>query len=158
MQIYLNFACNFFLIIVLLAWVWLPTRASRLLHKCREHDTICVLKLALLCRAGLKPMEPMQLHWAPRLGAPRHAACAGCSFLPDTPCTRELQKRLLNLIVSKKLSRLNEWWISSNHRMLSNVLSSNTRTLYLHSIMSHSLWITAQRVPVPRSCIGSRIC
>jgi len=26
------------------AWVRLSTRASRLLRKCREHDTICVLK------------------------------------------------------------------------------------------------------------------
>ena len=33
MQIYLNFTCNFFLIIDLLTWVWLATRASRLLHK-----------------------------------------------------------------------------------------------------------------------------
>ena len=33
-----------FLIIVLLAWVWLSTRASRLLHKCQENITICVLK------------------------------------------------------------------------------------------------------------------
>jgi len=34
--------------------------------------------MALVGRAGLKPMQPMQLHWAPRLwrphasGAPRH--------------------------------------------------------------------------------------
>ena len=28
--------------------VWLSTRASHPLHKCREHDTICVLKLVLL--------------------------------------------------------------------------------------------------------------
>ena len=48
MQIYLNFACNFFLIIVLLAWVWLPTGASRLLQKCREHDTVYVPKLVPL--------------------------------------------------------------------------------------------------------------
>ena len=47
MQIYVNFAGNVFLIIVLLAWVWFSTRASRLLHKCHEYDTFCVLKLVL---------------------------------------------------------------------------------------------------------------
>ena len=36
-------------------------------------------------RAGLKSMQPMRLHWAPR-----HGGWAGCLFLPDTPCTREL--------------------------------------------------------------------
>ena len=36
-------------------------------------------------RAGLKTMLPMQLHWAPRDGS-----WAGCSFLPDIPCAREL--------------------------------------------------------------------
>jgi len=35
------------------------------------------------------------------LGAPRHGGWAGFSFSPDTPCARELQKRLLNLIVRK---------------------------------------------------------
>jgi len=30
-----------------LAWVWLSTRASRLLHKCHENVTICVLKLVV---------------------------------------------------------------------------------------------------------------
>jgi len=30
--------------------------------------------------AGLKPMQPVQLHWAPR-----HGVRAGCSVLPDTP-------------------------------------------------------------------------
>jgi len=43
-------------------------------------------------QSGLKLM---QLHWAPR-----HGVWAGCSFLPDTPYVRELQKRLINLIVS----------------------------------------------------------
>jgi len=38
-----------------------------------------------IARAGLRPMQPMQLHWAPR-----HAVWAGCSFLPDTARTREL--------------------------------------------------------------------
>jgi len=33
-------------------------------------------------RAGLKPMQPMQLHWAPC-----HVVWVDCSFLPDTPCT-----------------------------------------------------------------------
>jgi len=37
MQIYMNFACNFF-------GIGLSTRSSRLLHKCRDNDTICVLK------------------------------------------------------------------------------------------------------------------
>jgi len=38
---------NVFLIIVPLALVWLSTRASRLLHKCHENITICVLKLVV---------------------------------------------------------------------------------------------------------------
>jgi len=42
-----DFAGNFFQVIVLLAWVWLSTRASRLLHKCHEKVTICVLKLVV---------------------------------------------------------------------------------------------------------------
>ena len=33
-------------------------------------------------RAGLKPTQPMQLHWTPR-----HGVWVNCSFLPDTPCT-----------------------------------------------------------------------
>jgi len=32
-------------------------------------------------RAGLKPMQPMQLHWAPR-----HGVWEDCSVLPHTPC------------------------------------------------------------------------
>jgi len=47
MQICLNFASNVFPVIVLLAWVCLSTCASRLLHKCRESDIICMLKLVL---------------------------------------------------------------------------------------------------------------
>jgi len=49
MQTYWNFACKLFLAIVLLAWVWLFTRASRLLHKCHENNIICALKLVLPC-------------------------------------------------------------------------------------------------------------
>jgi len=36
MQIYFNFVCKFFRIIVHLAWVRLSTHASRLLQKCHE--------------------------------------------------------------------------------------------------------------------------
>ena len=43
-----NFAGDFFLIFVLLAWIWLSTRASLLLHKCHENITICLLKLVVL--------------------------------------------------------------------------------------------------------------
>ena len=35
-----------------------------------------------LSRAGLKSMQPMLLHWAPR-----HDIWIGCSFFPNTPCT-----------------------------------------------------------------------
>ena len=48
MQIYLVSLVTFFLLIVLLAWVWLSTRASRLLHKCHENVTICVLMLLVV--------------------------------------------------------------------------------------------------------------
>ena len=40
MQIYFNFACNFSYSFVM----GLFTRASRLLHKYSENDTICALK------------------------------------------------------------------------------------------------------------------
>jgi len=42
-----DFAGNVFLIIVLLAWVWLSTRTSRRLHKCDENVAICMLKLVV---------------------------------------------------------------------------------------------------------------
>jgi len=42
-----DFAGNFFLTIVLSAWVWLSTRASRLLHKCHEKVSVSVLKLVV---------------------------------------------------------------------------------------------------------------
>jgi len=35
-------------------------------------------------RAGLKPMQPMQLHWAPP-----HGVWLDGSFLPDTLCAWE---------------------------------------------------------------------
>ena len=47
MQIYLISLVTFFLIIVLLAWVWVSTHASPLLHKCHEKVTICVLTLVV---------------------------------------------------------------------------------------------------------------
>jgi len=46
------------------------------LHQCAESQNWIVLR-----RAGLKPMQPMQLHWAPR-----HGVWVDYSFLPDTPC------------------------------------------------------------------------
>jgi len=45
-------------------------------------------KLFCACRAGLKPMQPMQLHWTPR-----HGVWVDCSFLPDTPCTWEFSSK-----------------------------------------------------------------
>jgi len=39
----------------------------------------------LIVRTGLKPMQPMWLHWDLR-----HGGWKGCLFLPDTPCAREL--------------------------------------------------------------------
>jgi len=38
------------------------------------------VEVAWLARADLKPMQPVQLHWAPR-----HGVWVSCSFLPDTP-------------------------------------------------------------------------
>jgi len=46
MQIYLISLVTF-PIIVLLAWVWLSTHVPRLLHKCHENDTMCVLKIVV---------------------------------------------------------------------------------------------------------------
>jgi len=42
-------------------------------------------------RAVLKPMQPMLLHWAPSFWGPAPWYLVGCSFLPDTPCTRGIQ-------------------------------------------------------------------
>ena len=47
---------------------------------------------ANLRRVGLKPMQHMQLHWAPR-----HGVCAGYSFVPDTPCAYEFSKNGLQI-------------------------------------------------------------
>ena len=44
----------------------------------------CCDDLLVAIRAGLKPMQPMQLHWAPH-----HGVWVSCSYLPDTPCSRE---------------------------------------------------------------------
>jgi len=40
----------------------------------------CFIYTYIIFWTGLKPMQPMQLHWATR-----HGVWAGCSFLPDTP-------------------------------------------------------------------------
>jgi len=45
----------------------------------------CELFSRSKARAGLKPMNPMQLHYAPR-----HGGRTCCSFLPDNPCAKEL--------------------------------------------------------------------
>jgi len=57
-------------------------------------------------RAGLKPMQPMQLHWAPRLWgpaplwprasvAPRHGVWVDGSFFSDTPCAWEFSRNAI---------------------------------------------------------------
>jgi len=63
--------------------------------------------------AGLEPMLPMQLHWAPRL--PHHGVWAGCSFFYRCNLRLRIQwKRLLNLIVNLQWTSLEKGWISSN--------------------------------------------
>jgi len=50
----------------------------------------------LMYRAGLKPMQPMRLHWASRLWGPRAMVLGQVvSFLPDTPCAHEISKNSL---------------------------------------------------------------
>jgi len=48
--------------------------------------------MPLISRAGLKAdaTDAAALGPAP-LGTPRHGGLAGCLFLPDTPCAKELQ-------------------------------------------------------------------
>jgi len=59
----------------------------------QREDQTCIVILSVawssLIGPALKPVHPMRLHWAPR-----HGVWNGCSFLPDTPCTRELEKGL----------------------------------------------------------------
>ena len=49
--------------------------------------TICLPCGRVTVRAGLKPMQPMQLHWAPR-----HGVWEGYSFSPDTHSAREFSE------------------------------------------------------------------
>ena len=59
-------------------------------------------------RAGLKPMQPMQLHWAPRLCCPA-PWCLGRLFIfaGYTLRLRIQQKRHINFNVNKERSRQN---------------------------------------------------
>jgi len=45
--------------------------------------------------AGLKPMQPTQLHWAPHLWDLRHGVWVAYSFLPDTPCAWEFSRNAI---------------------------------------------------------------
>jgi len=78
-------------------------------------------------RAGLKPMQPMQLHWAPRLWGPA-PWCLGRLFIfaGYTLCLRIQYKRHINYIVNNERPRQNEQ-ISS--RTLANVLNSHVSAL-----------------------------
>jgi len=42
-------------------------------------------------RAGLKPMQPTQLHWGPRY----NGVWVDCSFLPDIPCAWEFSRNAI---------------------------------------------------------------
>jgi len=43
-----------------------------------------------MSRASLKPMQPTQLH-----RAPRHGVWVDCSFLPDTRCAWEFSRNAI---------------------------------------------------------------
>jgi len=60
---YIWFHWRIFLIVVLLAWVWLSTRASCLLHKCHENITIHVLKASGCWLAWLLFSISQRCHW-----------------------------------------------------------------------------------------------
>jgi len=51
-------------------------------------------------RAGLKTMQPMHLHWAPR-----HGVYVDCSFFRDTLALENSIETALNLTVNKPGSR-----------------------------------------------------
>jgi len=46
--------------------------------------------LVIIIRTGLKQMQPMQLHWAPR-----HCVWVDCSFFPDTTCAWEFSRNAI---------------------------------------------------------------
>ena len=61
-------------------------------RKCQRNkinaDRIRIMAKVSVVRAGLKPMQPMRLHWALRLWGPRAMCLDSCSFLPNTPCAQ----------------------------------------------------------------------
>jgi len=69
-----------------LSWPTLVKARSGLVPTFRRREEKLAAPLGRTVKAGLKPMQPMQLH-----SAPRHGGWAGCSFLSDTPCVQELQ-------------------------------------------------------------------
>jgi len=57
-------------------------------------------------RAGLKPMQPMQLHWAPRLWGPAPWCLSRLFIFSKYSLRSRIQyKWLINLIVNKQRSR-----------------------------------------------------
>jgi len=54
-----------------------------------------LLEYVYVGRAGLKPMQPMRLHWAPRHWGPRAMCLDSSSVLPNTPCTQIQKKRFI---------------------------------------------------------------
>jgi len=111
-------------------------------------------------RAGLKPMQPMQLHWVPR-----HGVWVDCSFLPDTPCAWEISRNAIyiSLLTKNALVRTSEFPLERYQRCSILVLVFYCiSALYLdRNTVDWTWWrhkIIAQRGPAPRSCIGPRIC
>jgi len=66
-------------------------------QKCSKRARLAQRIMTYVNRAGLKPMQPMRLHWAPRFWGPR--AKQVVSFLPDTPCAREISKNGLWILL-----------------------------------------------------------
>jgi len=78
---------------------------------CKQSSQKCLTWIVLLCkkaapRAGLKPMQPMQLHWTPRLWGPTPWWLF--IFARYTKRLRIQQKRHINFIVNKERSRQNQ--------------------------------------------------
>ena len=65
-------------------------------------------------RVGVKPMQPMQLHWPPR-----HGVWVDCSFLSNTPCGLEFSRNglLISSLANNALVRMNIDTNDKNERL-----------------------------------------
>jgi len=67
-------------------------------------------EIKVLARSCLKPMQPMQLYWAPRFWAPSAMSLGRLCIFSDTPCARDFSRNRLwiSLLANKVLVWTND--------------------------------------------------